>query len=306
MEKNDLRSLILSIIINVIIILLLPGIKLPMEDEGKISVGLIEFREEDRKVTPKEEKREEVKPEEKPEPPTAIEPEKPVEEAPKEVQQEVTEQAPKKIPVPDAIPVPEINVETLVSTQPQERSRPIVQDEKREERVFEKEETQSERQEIKGADLQREEIAKVDTAPIMSDGEPQKIVAEAAPVEGGESDLSIPLAEETDKLEGLPQGVKDIGSPDGNITGRWDPGNVLPRYPESAELKGQTGTVRLRVYVEEDGSVNKVEMIGSGVPELNRSIEEVARTWKIYLTKNGQRIYGNVTLEIPFRLLRGE
>lgn len=306
MKKNDLQSLILSIVINVIIILLLPGIKLPMEDEGKISVGLIQFKEENKKVTPKKpEKTEEVKPEEKPQPPVAVEPEKPVEEAPKEVQQEVVKETPKKVPVPDAIPVPEIDVETLVSTLPQERRRPVIQEEKREERVFEKEETRSEKQEIRGADLQKKEIAQIDAAPIISEGEPQKIVAKASSAEG-ESDLAIPLAEETDKLEGLPQGVKDIGSPDGNITGRWDPGNVLPRYPESAELKGQTGTVRLRVYVEENGSVNKVEMIGSGVPELNRSIEEVARTWKIYLTKNGQRIYGNVTLEIPFRLLRGE
>jgi len=302
MEKNDLRSLLLSLVINIIVILLLPGMKLPLRDEGKISVGLIELRDENRKVTPKKQEKEVEKPSEAAKAPVETVEEKPAEEPKKEAAKE--EKKPARKPLPEVAPMPD--VEVLVSKVPViERKKPSEKNQAaRQERVFEDIKTE-EKREITGAELEKTEVSKVSATPIMSEAEVGRVAGETpASTEDGKEFMA--LASETDKLEGLPKGYKDIGSPEGSITGKWDEANRMPEYPESAELKGKSGTVVLKVYVTEEGKVERVEIRGSGVPELNSAIEQVARSWKIYLSRNGQRVYGDVTLEIPFRLLRGE
>ncbi len=302
MEKNDLRSLGLSLIINILVILLLPGMKVPVRDEGKISVGLIELRDENRKVTPKKQEKKVEKPAEPTKTPVEVVEEKPVEEPKKEVA--VEEKKAVKKPLPEIAPMPDIEV--LVSKVPViERKKPAEKSQApRQERVFEDTKTE-EKREIVGAELERIEVSKVEATPIISQTDMGKIAGEG-PESKEDGKEFMALANGTDKLEGLPKGYKDIGSPDGSLTGKWDTNNNLPRYPESAELRGKSGTVVLKVYVTEEGKVERVEMQGSGVPELNSAIEQVARSWKIYLSRNGQRVYGDVTLEIPFRLLRGE
>ncbi len=302
MEKNDLRSLGLSLIINIAVILLLPGMKIPVRDEGKISVGLIELRDENRKVTPKKQEKEVEKPAEPIQTPAEAVEEKPAEEPKKEAVKEEKKSVRK--PLPDIAPMPD--VEVLVSKVPViERKRPSEKNQAvRQERVFEDVKTE-EKREIVGAELEKREVSKVEATPIISQTDMGKIAGEG-PESKEDGKEFMALASGTDKLEGLPKGYKDIGSPDGSITGKWDEANRMPEYPESAELKGKSGTVVLKVYVTEEGKVERVEIRGSGVPELNSAIEQVARSWKIYLSRNGQRVYGDVTLEIPFRLLRGE
>lgn len=303
-QKDDLRSLILSVVINIIIILLIPGIKMPQREDGKISVGLVELADENKKISPKKQEEEKVIEE----PPKIMEPkekvieEKPVEEPKKEVVQEAKKV--EKKPLPEITPLPDIEV--LVSPAPFDRKRPntTTKEVVRKERVLEDVKSE-ERVEIVGAELERSELAEIETTPINSEVKDAQIVTDI-PTGKDSGEGFIALASETDKLEGLPKGYKDVGSSDGNLTGRWDESNRMPTYPESAELKGRTGTVVLQVHVTEEGRVQRIDIKGSGVPELNRAIEEVARTWKIYLSKNGQRVYGDVTLEIPFRLLRGE
>ncbi len=302
MEKNDLRSLGLSLVINILVILLLPGMKVPIRDEGKISVGLIELRDENRKVTPKKQEKKVEKSAEAAKTPVETVEEKPAEEPKKEVA--VEEKKSVKKPLPEIAPMPDIEV--LVSKAPViDRKKPAEKNQTpRQERVFEDTRTE-EKREITGAELERREVSKVEATPIISQTDMGKIAGEG-PESKEDGKEFMALASGTDKLEGLPKGYRDIGSPDGSLTGKWDANNNLPRYPESAELKGKSGTVILKVYVTEEGKVERVEMQGSGVPELNSAIEQVARSWKIYLSRNGQRVYGDVTLEIPFRLLRGE
>lgn len=305
MEKNDLRSLILSLIINIVIILLLPGINLPIKEEGKISVGLIELRDENRKVTPKKQEKKVEKPAEPTEPmeaPVKALEEKPVKEPKKEVAKE--EKIPVKKPLPEIAPIPDIEV--LVSKIPvTDRKKPSEKSETvRQERIFKEAKTE-EKKEIVGAELKKSEVSEVEATPITPEGEVGRIEVES-PMSKEDGNEFGEIASHTDKLEGLPKGYKDIGSAEGSITGKWDEANRMPEYPASAELKGRSGTVVLKVYVTEEGIVERVDMRSSGVPELNSAIEKVARSWKIYLSKNGQRVYGDVTLEIPFRLLRGE
>ncbi|MGL4970617.1 MAG: energy transducer TonB, partial [Cetobacterium sp.] len=95
-----------------------------------------------------------------------------------------------------------------------------------------------------------------------------------------------------------------LGVEDGDVVAKWDQNNREPRYPESAQLRGMQGKVLLKIQIDESGKVSSVFIEkGSGVPEINMAIEEIARTWKIYLAKNGLNIRGTVTLEYSFKLL---
>ena len=102
--------------------------------------------------------------------------------------------------------------------------------------------------------------------------------------------------------DGAPSGYK-LGSTDGDIIATWDPNNQEPVYPESAQLKGLNGTVKLKLNIDEYGNIKNINFQkGSGVPEINLSIEKVARTWKIYLKKNSVVVKGEVILEYSFKL----
>lgn len=104
------------------------------------------------------------------------------------------------------------------------------------------------------------------------------------------------------RVEGLPSGYK-LGLEDGDIIARWDFSNKEPVYPEKAELRGLQGTVKVRLDVNEKGEVLSLTIVkGSGVPEINRAIENIGRTWKIYLSKRGLRIKGKVILDYTFKL----
>ena len=105
-----------------------------------------------------------------------------------------------------------------------------------------------------------------------------------------------------DGKKGLPSGYK-LGTEDGDIVARWDNSNSEPIYPESAQAKGLHGTVKIRMNIDEYGNVKSLKLEkGSGVPEINNAIEKVGRTWKIYLSKNGLNVQGDVILEYNFIL----
>lgn len=103
-------------------------------------------------------------------------------------------------------------------------------------------------------------------------------------------------------VEGLPSGYL-LGVEDGDVMAKWDERNKEPNYPESAQKKGLHGSVKLRLSIDENGNVVALNFEkGSGVPEINSAIEEVGRTWKIYLNKNGLNVKGTVILEYKFIL----
>lgn len=110
------------------------------------------------------------------------------------------------------------------------------------------------------------------------------------------------ILEISGEIEGLPSGYK-LGTEDGDIVAKWDSGNKEPVYPESVQLKGLHGSVKIRMNIDENGNVKELRLErGSGVPEINNAIEEVGRTWKIYLSKNGLSVKGDVILEYNFTL----
>ena len=118
-----------------------------------------------------------------------------------------------------------------------------------------------------------------------------------------EEELGFKTMVEKNGVDGLPSGYR-LGVEDGDVVAKWDQANREPRYPEAAQLRGMQGKVLLKIQIDETGKVASVFIEkGSGVPEINMAIEEIARTWKIYLTKNGLNIKGNVNLEYSFKLL---
>ena len=133
-----------------------------------------------------------------------------------------------------------------------------------------------------------ETIKERDTSNILIDKD-ESISIESIKVEEG-------------KVEGLPSGYK-LGVEEGDIVARWDSENQEPEYPESAQLKGLQGSVRVKIDVNEKGEVvNLIIDKGSGVPEINSAIESIGRTWKIYLSRHGLSIKGRVILDYTFKL----
>ena len=119
----------------------------------------------------------------------------------------------------------------------------------------------------------------------------------------GEKDKEVsgPILKKN-KVEGLPSGYR-LGVEDGDVLAIWDKDNREPKYPETAQNKGMQGKVLLKIELDSSGKVRSVLIEkGSGVPEINEAIETIARTWKIYLSKNGLNIKGAVTLEYIFKL----
>ncbi|MGL4968631.1 MAG: energy transducer TonB, partial [Fusobacteriaceae bacterium] len=104
-------------------------------------------------------------------------------------------------------------------------------------------------------------------------------------------------------VAGVPSGYK-LGATDGDIDAKWDPNNRNPEYPISAQQKGINGSVTLHLNIDAGGNIRSVTFRKrSGYPEIDNAIELVARSWKIYLSKNGKTVQGDVFLDYNFKLI---
>jgi protein TonB len=77
-----------------------------------------------------------------------------------------------------------------------------------------------------------------------------------------------------------------------------------PRYPESARRRNETGTVQVRVQVDEAGQVAQVEVVtSSGSRELDQLAQSYFAQWRWRpAMRNGQPVAGQVVTAITFRL----
>lgn len=290
MKKEDGISFILSVIINIIILLFIPKLSnITKVENKKIKVGLIVYESKLKTKLPEKKNSNVVK---------AKNNEKKGEEN-KNIQPKKGEQKKENNKKISALSDLDKNIETLNT----EISPPI---------LFPKE---------------TGKIKKVDVVRGNNNSKEDKINLEGEnigltldKVEGKDEeklstneDMIIYTPDEEDikidkilnikaKTEGLPSGYK-LGTDDGDIIARWDSSNKEPIYPETAQLKGLFGSVKLRLTIDEKGNVKDFKLEkGSGVPEINNAIEEIARTWKIYLSKNGLNVKGDVVLEYNFVL----
>ncbi len=75
-----------------------------------------------------------------------------------------------------------------------------------------------------------------------------------------------------------------------------------PRYPRTAQRRGESGTVLLRVYVTADGRVDRLEMLQSSQSRnLDRAASDAIRRWRFRpAMRAGQAVPGNVMVPITF------
>ena len=287
-NKRDKLSFSLALIINLIIVLLIPGYKIEDVKEGKLKVGLVALEKE--RVYSKEQKKTvTVK--------KTVEKKEPVKkniEIPAPKKQEAKKEKSLSLDsVSKTIKAPSINVISSVNLSARKKSDTLDEALKstKKELKFEREEKlgmKTEDIKFNGTLALDETIKERDTSNILIDKD-ESISIESIKVEEG-------------KVEGLPSGYK-LGVEEGDIVARWDSENQEPEYPESAQLKGLQGSVRVKIDVNEKGEVvNLIIDKGSGVPEINSAIESIGRTWKIYLSRHGLSIKGRVILDYTFKL----
>lgn len=309
MKKDDGISILLSIVINIIIVLLIPSLSANKVENKKIKIGLVAYENKNRTKlegqknsnTSQKKTAEELKKTPPKKEVTKVEKPKPVEK-----KQEVKKEEKKTTPKSDKIDLSALNsiassvsvpkVEVMTSVQPKTSGY-------REVAVLEtpKKELQSgvtsKNKASENITLSKELISAENEKLELDDED--KIAFNSEIGKDSSFDRILQISGET---EGLPSGYR-LGTEDGDIVARWDTSNREPVYPESAQLKGLHGSVKIRMNIDENGNVKNLKLEkGSGVPEINNAIEEVGRTWKIYLSKNGLSVKGDVILEYNFTL----
>ena len=287
-NKRDKLSFFLALLINIVIVLFIPGYRIEDIKEGKLKVGLVALEKE--KVYSKEQKKtvSAKKPVQK------KEPVKKNTEIPTPKKEEIKKEKSLSLAsVSKTIKAPSINIMNTKSLNTK-KSNDLLSDALK----GTKKELKFEREEKLG--MRTENIEFNDT--LALDKTIQDRDNENMFIDDSENIVIESIKTDEGQVEGLPSGYK-LGVSDGDIIARWDSGNQEPKYPESAQLKGLQGSVRVKIDVNEKGEVvNLIIDKGSGVPEINSAIEAIGRTWKIYLSKHGLSIKGRVILDYTFKL----
>ena len=307
MKKVDYISFGISIFLNLLILLLIPGLSVENMVDKKIKVGLVSYDNNSRmkiegtkntNSKTKNLKSEIKKKKEKIE--TQVKKESVVKKEP--TTQVKAKEPPKKPTLSDiakSISGPEIDVLSGIN----DISHPVT---KEKAKTIPKKQLENKQGIISKDNFVDEELELGSEADMTIQGKEQFLVDEGGKLafnseEGKDLEFERLLKVDGD-VEGLPSGYR-LGTEDGNIVARWDNTNQEPVYPESAQLRGLHGTVKIRMNIDEKGNVNSLILEkGSGVPEINSAIEEIGRTWKIYLSKNGMNVRGDVILEYNFTL----
>ncbi len=286
--KRDKLSFSLALLLNLIIVLLLPEYKIEDVKDKKLKVGLVALEKE--KTSSKEKKKTfpaKKKTEKQNKEQTNKELPVPKKEEIKKEKSLSLESVSKTIKSPVMNVVSTVNINNRKITDFNENGIPAL-----------KKEIKFEREDKMGMKLEKVET----NDSIIFDRERKELENDNITIEKDEEISFESIKVDEGKVEGLPSGYR-LGVDDGDIIARWDSTNQEPVYPESAQLRGLQGSVRVKLDVNEKGEVtNLIIDKGSGVPEINTAIEAIGRTWKIYLSKHGLSIKGRVILDYTFRL----
>jgi TonB family protein len=79
--------------------------------------------------------------------------------------------------------------------------------------------------------------------------------------------------------------------------------NPQPAYPDSARWSGEQGTVFVRVYVGQDGRVDKYDLASSGFDDLDTAAVQSVLNWRfVPATRNGQLVSEWTMVKFVFHL----
>ena len=99
---------------------------------------------------------------------------------------------------------------------------------------------------------------------------------------------------------GLVSGSK-MGNSEGGLLVDWSDGNRAPEFPQSARASGKHGKLKIKLKVDKAGNVLSYVIVeGSGVPEIDASVERVVGSWRVKLLKKGKPVNGTFYLNYNF------
>lgn len=189
------------------------------------------------------------------------------------------------------------------------------EDKKQEEKPVEKPEEKPEKkvEEDKKAEKTVQVEEKPKTAPKKekpSLADLKKQISDSQPKtsNGGFSPTADPDGEEVvDRVlqnvtysNGLVSGSK-MGNSEGGLLVDWHDGNRAPEFPQSARDSGKHGKLKIKLKVDKAGNVLSYVIVeGSGVPEIDASVERVVGSWRVKLLKKGKPVNGTFYLNYNF------
>ena len=189
------------------------------------------------------------------------------------------------------------------------------EDKKQEEKPVEKPEEKPEKkvEEDKKAEKTVQVEEKPKTAPKKekpSLADLKKQISDSQPKtsNGGFSPTADPDGEEVvDRVlqnvtysNGLVSGSK-MGNSEGGLLVDWHDGNRAPEFPQSARASGKHGKLKIKLKVDKAGNVLSYVIVeGSGVPEIDASVEKVVGSWRVKLLKKGKPVNGTFYLNYNF------
>ena len=99
---------------------------------------------------------------------------------------------------------------------------------------------------------------------------------------------------------GLVSGSK-MGNSEGGLLTDWSDSNRAPEFPKSARDSGKHGKLKIKLKVDKAGNVLSYVIVeGSGVPEIDASVEKVVGSWRVKLLKKGKPVNGTFYLNYNF------
>ena len=99
---------------------------------------------------------------------------------------------------------------------------------------------------------------------------------------------------------GLVSGSK-MGNSEGGLLVDWNDSNRAPEFPQSARASGKHGKIKIKLKVDKVGNVLSYVIVeGSGVPEIDASVERVVGSWRVKLLKKGKPVNGTFYLNYNF------
>lgn len=153
-----------------------------------------------------------------------------------------------------------------------------------------------------------EKTVQVEEKPSLADLKKQISNSQPKTSNGGFSPTADPDGEEVvDRVlqnvtysNGLVSGSK-MGNSEGGLLVDWNDGNRAPEFPQSARASGKHGKLKIKLKVDKAGNVLSYVIVeGSGVPEIDASVEKVVGSWRVKLLKKGKPVNGTFYLNYNF------
>lgn len=100
---------------------------------------------------------------------------------------------------------------------------------------------------------------------------------------------------------GLVSGSINGTAADGEVLILWGKGNRNPIFPDNAKVQGKTGTMLIKIQVNEAGAVvSYLIEKGSGVPEIDLAVEKVIGSWNLKMKRKNKIVAGVFYLDYKF------